>query len=89
MNAPLADNQEHKDEKDASSKIQKADDYFENGNTNLLIGGGVAAYGATLATTAGIVCPTCLIAAPLFLGWGAVQKYQIRKVSKDGEHPKD
>ena len=49
------------------------------GTTNLLIGGGVGAYGTTIALTAGYVCPICVIATPLFLGWGGVQKYKYLK----------
>ncbi len=32
----------------------------ESGNRDLLIGGGVAAYGTTMAIVAGTVCPICV-----------------------------
>ena len=58
------------------------------GTTNLLIGGGVGAYGTTIALTAGYVCPICVIATPLFLGWGGVQKYKYLKNKQKTATPK-
>ncbi|PCJ99149.1 MAG: hypothetical protein COA45_06830 [Zetaproteobacteria bacterium] len=49
---------------------------YENGTTNLLIGGGIGAYGTTMAVSVGYICPFCLIATPLFLGMGAVQRFR-------------
>jgi len=58
----------------------------ETGTTSLLIGGGIGAYGTTLAVTGGIICPTCVVAAPLFLGWGGVQRYRhLQRKKTDAE----
>jgi len=72
---------------DLSNKKEKVDAPVETGKVNLMIGGGFAAYGATIATTMGYVCPFCLVATPLFLGLGGVQRYKYlkSKADKDGE----
>jgi hypothetical protein len=51
----------------------------ETGNTMLLAGGGFAAYGTTMAVTAGFVCSVCVVATPVLLGVGAYQKYKHRQ----------
>ena len=48
----------------------------ETGTSTLLMGGGVVTYGTTLALTAGYICPVCVVAAPLLLGYGGYQKYK-------------
>lgn len=58
------------------AKHIKKQDAQNNGNKNLLIGTGFGAFGSTLVLTAGYVCPFCMVATPLFLGMGAVQKYK-------------
>lgn len=62
-----------------TDEAKKSPDPFKTGTTQLLVGGGIGAYGVTLATTVGYVCPICVIAAPAFLGWGGVQKYLYHK----------
>ena len=49
---------------------------------SLAVGGGIAAYGTTLATMSGVVCPACIVAAPLFLGLGAFQRLKYEKAKK-------
>ena len=51
----------------------------EKGTTNLLIGGGFGAYGTTMVLTIGYACPICMVATPLFLGMGAVQRFKYLK----------
>lgn len=70
-----------------SDQKEKATAPVETGKVNLMIGGGFAAYGATIATTMGYICPFCLVATPLFLGLGGVQRYKYLKSKaeeKDG-----
>ncbi len=55
----------------------------EKGTANLLVGGGFAVYGTAVATAAGAVCPVCVVAAPLFLGLGAVQRYRYQRKKKN------
>lgn len=66
-----------------ADKKDKADAPVETGKVNLMIGGGFAAYGATIATTMGYICPFCLVATPLFLGLGGVQRYKYLKAKAD------
>jgi hypothetical protein len=63
-------------------------------NKALLTGAGIGVFGSTLAATTGFVCPVCILATPLFLGYGGYQKYkEICNRSKtsstgtDGEEP--
>lgn len=53
-----------------------------SGKTNLIIGGGIGAYGTTLALTVGYICPVCVVAAPAFLGVGAWQTLKARADKK-------
>ena len=63
--------------------IEKIDGGMDTGTTNMLIGGGIGAYGATTLLAAGFICPTCIIAAPLFLGIGAAQRHAFLKKKVD------
>lgn len=57
------------------------------GTANLAIGGGFAAYGATLGMVTGSICPVCLIATPIFIGLGGVQKCKyLLSQRKDETH---
>lgn len=57
----------------------------ETGNANLLMGGGVAAYGVTLAVTSSFICPACIIVAPALLAMGGVQKLKYLKSKQKAE----
>ncbi len=54
----------------------------DKGTASLLIGAGFGAYGTTIVAASGVVCPVCVIAAPLFLGLGAVQRISYTKKNK-------
>lgn len=54
----------------------------ETGNTSLVAGAGIGAYGTAMAVTAGYICPFCVVAAPALLGLGAYQKYKFHKAKK-------
>lgn len=57
----------------------------ETGNVMLAAGGGFAAYGTTMALTASYVCPVCVVATPLLLGYGGYQKYKYLQSKKATE----
>lgn len=66
------------DEQDMSQQIA-SERSVEKGHTNLLIGAGFGIYGAVIGMSVGFICPACLIATPLFLGMGGVQRYKYLK----------
>lgn len=55
----------------------------ETGNAYLIGGACLGAYGVTVATATGLVCPMCLIGTPLLLGYGGWQKYKFMKEKKE------
>lgn len=54
--------------------MPKKNNKVTEGNDYLLMGGGVGAYGATLAVVTGTICPTCIIIAPALIGAGIYKK---------------
>ncbi len=74
------------DKKELKSLLDKVDEGIDTGTTNLAIAGGIGVYGGSLFAASGIVCPACIIAAPLFLGIGAMQRHAfLKKKAKSDE----
>lgn len=67
------------DEKKPKSLLDKVDEGMDTGTTNLAIAGGIGVYGGSIFASAGVICPACIVAAPLFLGIGAVQRRAFLK----------
>jgi chromate transport protein ChrA len=57
----------------------------DKGNIALLTGAGIGTYGTTMALTSGFICPVCVVATPLFLGIGGLQRYKHLKNKKEKE----
>ncbi len=52
------------------------------GTGNLLLGSAVGAYGAAFFAATGAVCPTCVVLAPVLLGYGAYKRVKFHKKQK-------
>lgn len=75
------------EEKELKSLLDKVDEGMDTGTTNLAIAGGIGVYGGSIFAASGVICPACIIAAPLFLGIGAMQrKAFLKKQAEDQEN---
>jgi hypothetical protein len=58
---------------------QTRDEMRSEANTYLVAGAGIGAWGAISVAALGAVCPLCFVAAPALVGYGAYQRYCLRK----------
>ncbi len=78
-------NKQPQNENQPKSLLNKVDEGMDTGTTNLAIAGGIGVYGGSIFATSGIICPACIIAAPLFLGIGAMQRRKFLKKQAEKE----
>lgn len=79
-----------KNEKEPKSILDIINDGVDTGTTSIVVGGGFGLYGTSLFAATGTICPACLIATPLLLSVGVVQRhFFLKNKTKENEQKND